>query len=114
GISNTYIGAGVVGGNVMDFDAIGALTGKMALRILAGERPQDISPQTAASLPVFDWRELRRRGISEDRLPPGSSVQFRVPSVWDEYKWYLLGIVFLMLLQSALISALLMNRSRFK
>jgi signal transduction histidine kinase/ABC-type uncharacterized transport system substrate-binding protein len=114
GISNTYIGAGVVGGNVIDFDVIGALTGKMALRILAGERPQDISPQTAASLPVFDWRELRRLGISEDRLPPGSSVRFRVPSIWDEYKWYLLGIVFLILLQSAMISGLLINRSRRK
>jgi signal transduction histidine kinase/ABC-type uncharacterized transport system substrate-binding protein len=114
GISNTYIGAGVVGGDVIDFDVIGALTGKMALRILAGERPQDISPQTAASLPVFDWRELRRRGISEDRLPPGNSVRFRVPSIWDEYKWYLLGIVLLILLQSSMISGLLINRSRRK
>lgn len=114
GISNTYIGAGVVGGNVIDFDVIGALTGKMALRILAGERPQDIRPQTAVSLPVFDWRELRRLGISEARLPPGSIVRFRVPSIWDEYKWYLLGIVFLSLLQSAMISGLLINRSRRK
>lgn len=112
GISNTYIGAGVVGGDVIDFDVIGALAGKMALRVLAGERPQDISPQTAASLPVFDWRELRRWGISETRLPPGSSVRFRVPSIWDKYKWYLLGIVLLILLQSALISGLLINLSR--
>jgi len=114
GISNTYIGAGVVGGNVIDFDVIGERTGKMALRILAGERPEDISPQTAASVPVFDWRELRRWGISEDRLPPGSIVQFRVPSIWDEYKWYLLGIVFLIVLQTAMISRLLLSRSRRK
>jgi signal transduction histidine kinase/ABC-type uncharacterized transport system substrate-binding protein len=114
GISDTYIGSGVVGGNVIDFDVIGARTGKMALRILADERPQDISPETVASLPVFDWRELRRWGISEDRLPPGNSVRFRMPSIWDEYKWYLLGIVFLILLQSAMISGLLINRSRRK
>jgi signal transduction histidine kinase/ABC-type uncharacterized transport system substrate-binding protein len=114
GISNTYIGAGVVGGRVIDFDDLGKRTGEIALRVLAGERPQDISPQRATTPPVFDWRELRRWGISETRLPPGSIVQFRAPSVWDEYKWYLLGIVLLILLQSALISGLLINRSRRK
>jgi glucose-6-phosphate-specific signal transduction histidine kinase len=39
---------------------------------------------------------------------------FRVPSVWDEYKWYLIGIVLLILLQSATISGLLINSSRLK
>lgn len=114
GISKPYIGAGVVGGRVIDFDDLGKRTGELALRILAGERPQDIGPQRATSPPAFDWRELRRWGISESRLPPGSLVQFRVPSVWDQYKWYLLGIVFLILLQSALISGLLINRSSRK
>ena len=112
GIAETYMGFGVVGGKVLDFDVLGARTGELALRILAGERPPDIRPQKVTNLPVFDWRELQRWGISEDRLPPGSIVRFRVPSVWDEYKWYLLGIVLLILLQSAMISGLLINSSR--
>jgi len=114
GIAETYMGAGVVGGNVLDFDVLGARTGEMALRILVAERPQDIRPQRVPSVPMFDWRELRRWGISESRLPPGSIVRFRPPSVWDEYKWYLLGIVLLILLQSAMISGLLINSSRRK
>ena len=112
GTASTFIGSGIVGGSVLDFDVLGAHTGELALRILAGEQTQNIRPQKVANVPVFDWRELRRWGISEGQLPPGSIVRFRVPSVWDQYKWYLLGIVFVILLQSALISGLLINRSR--
>ena len=43
--------------------------------------------------PVYDWRELKRWGISEDRLPPGSSILFREPTVWQRYRWYIAGIV---------------------
>ena len=35
---------------------------------------------------MFDWRELRRWGISEARLPAGSIVQFRQLSAWDQYQ----------------------------
>ena len=32
---------------------------------------------------LYDWRELRRWGIAESRLPPGSVVLFRPPTVWE-------------------------------
>jgi hypothetical protein len=31
---------------------------------------------------MFDWRELRRWGIPEVRLPKGSVVLFREPDLW--------------------------------
>ena len=33
--------------------------------------------------PIFDWRELQRWGIPESRLPPGSVVRYRAPSLWS-------------------------------
>ena len=33
--------------------------------------------------PTFDWRELQRWGIPESRLPAGSVVRYRGPSLWQ-------------------------------
>ena len=59
-----------------------------------------------------DWRELRRWGISEDHLPPGSTVLFRQPNIWEEYKAYILSAAALLALQSALIAGLMIQRAR--
>ena len=43
---------------------------EIALRIANGERAQDIPVESAPTVPMFDWRQLQRWGISEDKLPP--------------------------------------------
>jgi len=40
---------------------------------------------------VFDWKQLKRWNLSERRLPPGSIVLNRVPTVWERAKWILLS-----------------------
>ena len=59
---------------------------------------------------MFDWRELQRWGIPENRLPPGSVVEFRPPSLWDEHKLAVLTVIAALLLQSLLITRLLYER----
>ncbi len=59
---------------------------------------------------MFDWRELQRWDIPESRLPPGSIVQFRAPSLWAEYKVAVLTAVGALVLQSLLIALLLYER----
>ena len=85
----------------------------MALRVLAGEKPENIavqpSPQAVATV---DWRELQRWGISESSLPSGSMVQFRPPSVWEQYHWYIIGAFVIIALQTLLIVGLLLHRAR--
>jgi len=58
---------------------------------------------------VFDWRELRRWKIDEDRLPPGSIIRFRSPTAWDEYKWYVIGGGALSLVEAILVAGLTVN-----
>ena len=41
---------------------------------------------------LFDGRQLRRWSIDERRLPSESIVSFRDPSVWERYRWPLVGI----------------------
>ena len=113
GVLETYLGQGIVGGAFPSFEAHGKLAGEVALRVLAGEKPENIavqpSPQAVASV---DWRELRRWGINESRLPPGSVVRFRSPSVWEQYRWYIIGALAIITVQALLIVGLLLHRAR--
>ena len=69
-------------------------------------------PPQQHGTPQFDWRELQRWGISEARLPAGSVVLFRQPSVWVQYRSYIVGAALLVVLQSALIAGLVVQRTR--
>ena len=77
----------------------------MASRLQASEYRHRLPGQ-----PIFDWRELQRWGIPESRLPPGSVVRYRRPSLWDEYKLTVLTAVGALVLQSLLIARLLYER----
>jgi PAS domain S-box-containing protein len=112
GISETYMGAGIVGGNVLDFQALGRRMGEVALQIMAGETAREITPQTAANMTVFDWRELRRWKLDENRLPAGSIIRFREPTLWVRYKWYVVATALALLVQAALIAWLLFVQAR--
>ena len=74
GLSGGFIGLGIVGGSVVNFEAQGTQVGEIGQRILRGERPADIPPITSISSYIFDWRQLRHFGLSESALPRGSIV----------------------------------------
>lgn len=81
----TVLGDGIVGGYLVNFEEVARKTGELAARILNGERPENVTPVLVSSSPMFDWRQLRRWGISEDRLPPGSIVRFREHTLWEDH-----------------------------
>ena len=114
GLTDVQLGSGIVGGNLISFDLMGATAAEIGTRILAGEKPHDIPPQIVPNVLMFDWRELKRWGISEESLPPGSMVEFHVPSFWDDYKWYAIGLLSVVIFQSVLIAGLVINRTRRK
>ena len=106
-----FVGLGAVGGHVYSLARHGQHAAQIGARILRGERASAI-PIVApdASTNVFDARELRRWGLDERRLPPGSVLRFKEPSLWDQYGAYVVAGIGLFLLQSALVVALLVNR----
>ena len=83
GMSDTYLGRGIVGGDVMDFQEQGKVTGRIVSELLEGKRASDIPITNLPSVLMFDWNELKRWQVPDDRLPPGSRVVFRRPSVWE-------------------------------
>jgi signal transduction histidine kinase len=108
-----FLGRGIVGGSLVSEELIGRQIAELGVRILMGERPQDI-PITEArnNVVAFDWRELKRWGIREDDLPAQSIVRYRVPTFWENYKWRIVGVTVLCLTQTILIGALLVQRER--
>ena len=104
---------GVVGGSVLSVEGVAREIANVALRVLKGESPESIPVREIdPNIIFFDWRQLRRWGISEARLPAGSLVRFRQPSLWDQSKFYVVGATSVLALQAALIAGLLVQRVR--
>jgi signal transduction histidine kinase len=110
---DAHSGKGIVGGPLIPLGDISREAAAVAVRILRGERPGDIkTPPIGLSVPVFDSRELRRWNIDEASLPAGSIVQFREPTIWEQYRWYILLAGALGVLQGIFIVVLLVNSRR--
>jgi len=109
---SSYLNKGAIGGYIVQSNSIGQQAGRMALRILAGESASDIPVARAPSQLIFEWPALQRWKINESRLPPGSEILFREPTVWERYSWQIALIITVILLQAGLISALLREHRR--
>jgi signal transduction histidine kinase len=105
------LGNGVVGGSIVGLDAEAKRAGELAFAILSGRRPETlpVEPSPPAALRV-DWREFERWGLSEARLPQGTLVLFRSTTIWSEYRGRIIGALTVLILQTALIATLLIER----
>lgn len=110
-VDDVDLGEGTVGGNLISWAATGQVAARMALRVLDGEKPQDIPIAKIPNLYMFDWRALRRWGFKESSLPPGSLVLYRQPTFWQIYKRYIITGIFLLLTQALIIVGLLWQRA---
>jgi signal transduction histidine kinase len=103
----------IVGGPMASVLAGTKATTDVVLRVLAGEKPSDIqTPPLEYGPAKYDWRQLQRWGIGESRLPPGSEIYFREPTLWDNYRWYIALLVAVLLAQVGLIIVLVSERRR--
>lgn len=112
-MTDSTFGTGAVGGAVASIEALGKRAGELARLILTGTPPESLPFEIRTdTVPVLDWRALKRWGISETRLPPGSVVRFRPGSIWEQYGWYIAGALAVIAVQAVLILGLLLHRAR--
>ena len=112
-VIDRLIEAGSIGGFVFSMEADGKEVANVALRVLAGEKPADIPIRVAdTNRYMFDWRQLRRWHIDERKLPPGSILLFRQPTFWELYKWRVVAVTSICVLQALLILWLLITRHK--
>lgn len=110
GMSDTYLGHGIVGGDLVSFHEQGKVTARIVSNLLDGKQAEEIPITTLPSLYMFDWNELNRWHIRESSLPPDSVVVFRVPTLWERTRWMWTG-AFLVITGLSLLSTYL-HRSR--
>jgi len=103
--------AGAVGGDLVNWADDARVAAKIALRVLNGEKPQDIHIVTSNHAYMFNWRALQQWGLKESDLPAGSVVINRQFTLWEAYKRYIIAGIFLLLLQTLIIAGLLWQRS---
>ncbi len=110
GLHSSQLGRGIVGGPLLSIEDLSRNAANVALRVLRGESPRSIvTPTQVAAAPAFDWRELERWGIGEDRLAPGSTVQFREPTTWHRYRRPIIAAAALASVLTVIVVALAAN-----
>jgi len=109
--TDIYLGRGIVGGPLIPNLEQARKAAGAAVRILNGETPNNIGTEPIGfAAPRFDWREMQRWNISEESLPPGSVIEFREPTIFERYRWYIIAVFAVCLIQAAIISALWLER----
>jgi signal transduction histidine kinase len=108
------LGRGTVGGYLISWEGNGRAAATIAVRVLNGEKPQNIPVVTNNNVYMFDWRAMRRWGLKEGDLPPGSIILFRRLSIWERTKWYWIGVLFIILSLSALAIYLQFGRKQLR
>ena len=87
GHSDVHFGYGIVGGMLNCGNVQGKMGGDMALRILNGEKVDNIPVvKKSPNRYMFDYQQMQRFGIKPASLPEGSIVINRPHSFYSEYK----------------------------
>lgn len=78
--------------DISRFSQVDRATVVKVARILNGEIASNI-PLTVedANKPVFDARQLKRRGVDLTILPANSDIRFRQLSAWELYRWQIVS-----------------------
>lgn len=112
GLYRHDFGCGIVGGSLVDFTEAGRVLGEQALKRLQGESVALVTiPAARHAALAFDARQLERWKIPESVLPAGSSLHFREPSLWRDYRPQVIAALALGLVPG-LVIGLLFERHR--
>jgi len=114
-IYSNDIGHGVVGGWMTDPENAGRQIARTAARVLGGEKASTIPIGFDNSAKdMVDWRQLQHWHLSEKRLPPATLELFREPSAWERYRYLIIGVFALCIVETFLILALVFSMQRRK
>jgi PAS domain S-box-containing protein len=110
-----YLPYNVVGGNIMGGVLQGEVAAEIALRILNGEKVENIPVvEISPTQYMFNYEQLERFGIKLSDLPEDSIVINKPYSSYEENKVLIWAIIAFLIFQALIIIALLVNMSRRK
>ena len=105
---DSSLGRGIVGGALIDAAEQGRILGELAADVLAGRVAADAPMRAGASANcTVDARQLERWKIPASRVPQGCELAFKQGGLLATYPWQVGVAIALIVLQAALIGALL-------
>jgi signal transduction histidine kinase len=112
---DTPFNDGAFGGYVTSEAQAGIECGRAVIKILGGKEPKTIhvNPEVMNKY-IFDWYELKRRGLEDsDLIPVNSIIYNKEPNFIDTNKWILAGALLFIILQTLMIVNLVrLNRKQ--
>ena len=112
-IIDHVVGRGAVGTSSVPLEEIAREGAVVAAQLLDGTPLASVRlPEAAQPTPIVDAREMRRWNIDESLLPAGTVVRFREVTLWQQYRKQLAAIGLLLLVETVLVGALLVQRGR--
>jgi PAS domain S-box-containing protein len=112
--SALYLDTGMVGGALLDQEAMAVETAELIRRLLRGENIQEMPPEESRLVPMVNWNAMNRWHLRADRLPLDTIIKYKPPSILETHWWHIVGIISLCLLEAGLIVALLVHRANRK
>ena len=113
-LTDARLGNGTLGGKLVCGRMHGQAAGSMALRILKGERADDIPVETTSTNPyMFDYPQLKRWGIPIGALPSGSIVLHQPDNFYLRHKrliWMIIGAFVFLVAVIFVLTANIMQR----
>jgi len=109
-----YLGHGIEGGKLVSGETEGLMSGRMALRILRGEKASDIPLEASPSRYMFDYRQLKRFHVQRSALPEGSLIINEPASVYHTYRNLIWGVILAFVLMLGIVVFLVGNIARLR
>ncbi|TYC48317.1 histidine kinase [Rhodobacterales bacterium] len=111
-VYSSFIGTGIVGGELETFTGIGNDVGALVRRLLQGATPeQNFVPSSV--VPILDWRQAKRWSVDPSLIPADAVLKFYNPPAWERYRWQIvLGLTIIALQSTTIFGILLVERRR--
>ncbi|MCK9389631.1 MAG: diguanylate cyclase [Sulfuritalea sp.] len=103
-----HLNRGVIGGHIITGLEQGRAAAGIAVRILDGTSADAIPViMTTPTSDIFDYAVMQRFGIKASQLPVNANIINRPFSLWDAYRWQIIGVTALLIVETLLIALLL-------
>lgn len=113
--STMHLGYGVVGGKMLDGNHHAQDAVKLALQVLEGTPVEEVKPiLESKNLWMFDAREMKRFGYTQDQLPEGSVISYQQKTFYERNKpviWATSAVLSIALIIIALLMEILRRRT---
>ncbi|MEI7616198.1 MAG: ABC transporter substrate binding protein, partial [Actinomycetota bacterium] len=110
GMFDTFLGNGILGGNLISYADISKNAAEISLQVLGGKKPSEIPAVSSKNKNYFDWNEMKKWGIKETNLPTGSIIVNKDPGIWDLYKRQIIFLLFVLISETLLIIFLVIQQ----